>query len=373
MEKKKVLLIAASNMSLSGVPVVFMSIIRSLSHKYTFDIVVLDDKDMYFENEFLSYGGKIFKYLNPKPRGILRKLVWFFGGFKRNTSLFIKNNLRLNDYCAIHSFSGEFGSILFKNEKKNDKVVKIFHVCSALSVYKEKLTIKQILWNCNFNDVYKYADKVLYVSKAALKYAKNRQKSDVLYNIYDEEKFNKIENCAHNNLSLTQIGTFSSRKNQLFSLKVLTLLKNSFPNVKLNIVGKEIEAGYYNRILEFIEEKSLKNNVDIFNDKTDRISINRNTSYVIYPSIQDSFGLVLIESQASGIHCFASNTIPQDADMGNIEFLPLNENCWADTIKEYFLKNRNKRIIPTEKDKFSKTAFAKKLISIYDQHNEKFN
>ena len=40
---KKILLIADSNMSLSGVPVVYMSIVRQLHSEYTFDIIVLKD------------------------------------------------------------------------------------------------------------------------------------------------------------------------------------------------------------------------------------------------------------------------------------------------------------------------------------------
>ena len=68
---KNVLLIADSNMSLSGVPVVFMSIVRNLHKEYHFDIIVLKDNDMYFEKEFLSYGGKIFRFQFNKPSGFL--------------------------------------------------------------------------------------------------------------------------------------------------------------------------------------------------------------------------------------------------------------------------------------------------------------
>lgn len=356
-------------MSLSGVPVVFMSIVRSLSDKFTFDIVVLDDKDMYFQKEFLSYGGHIFSFLYPKPKGFLKKILWFFVGYKRKAVIFIKNNIDISKYCAIHTFSGEFGSVLFRYTRKRNDIKKIFHVCSAQSVYKSKSTLKNLFWNINFRNVYKYADKVLYVSKAALKYAKDKAKSDVLYNVYDEDKFCKIDKCLHDNISLTQIGTFSSRKNQLFSLKIVNLLKESFPNIKLNIVGKEIEPGYHSKLVEYIKRLSLDNNVVFYDDKADRVLINKDTSYVLYPSLQDSFGLVLIESQASGIHCFASDTIPQDADMGNIDFLPLQELVWSERIKEFFLKNGNNRIVPTELNKFSKNNFKNKLLAIYETHN----
>lgn len=355
-------------MSLSGVPVVYMSVVRLLKDEYDFDIIVLDNRDMYFENEFLSYGGKIFTFIDRKPDSSFKSLFWALFSFKKRTKKYILKELNLDEYSCIHTFNGEFGSVLFRLAKKKN-ILKYFHICSAQSAYKRKRRIKELVWERIFSGSSKYSDKIIFVSKASMENNKYKSKGTILYNIYDEEKYGKITACNHDYLSLTQIGTFSSRKNQLFSIEVLKKLKEIYPDVLLRIVGKEIEDGYLKKITDNITINNLSENVKILNPSTDRIELNAETSFVLYPSVQDSFGLVLIESQACGIHCFSSNTVPNDADMGNCEFLPLNINEWANRIDSFFKKNRNKRFNPINREKFSKETFINNLKKLYEGLN----
>lgn len=363
--KKRVLIIASSNMSLSGVPVVYMSIVRALKDEYSFDIIILKNDDMYFEQEFKSYGGKIYFFNCQKPNGTFKSLIWAIFKLKRKTKAFFNEQIDINNYDCIHSFNGEFGSIVF-SKLKNKKTIKIFHICSAQSAYKRKKKLKELIWESIFSPVCKYADHILFVSKASLENSGYKSKGLILYNIYDEEKYGKIEKCIHNSLCLTQIGTFSSRKNQLFSLRVLHEILNFYPDAKLNIVGKEIEDGYLKLIKLYIKNNNLNDNVNICDPSTDRIQLNRMTSFVIYPSLQDSFGLVLIESQASGIHCFASNTIPNDADLGNVDFIELDENKWSKLICDFYRRHGNARIAPINLEKFSKNTFKNTLLALYE-------
>ena len=367
--KKKILLVAASDMSLTGVPVVYMSIVRLLNDEFDFDIVVLDTKNMYFKNEFLSYGGQIFKFECPKPNGTFKSLLWALFSFKKKAKHFIKKNLNLNNYSCIHTFNGEFGSVLFNIAKKNSAIKKYFHICSAQSAYKRKRKTKERMWDLIFSGSSKYSDKIIFASKSSLENSKYKRKGVVLYSVYDEEKFGQIIECNHNSLSLTQIGTLSSRKNQLFSIKVLKRLKDLYPDILLRIVGREAEDGYLKKITNYTIQNNLSNNVAILNPATDKIKLSRETSYIIMPSTMESFGLVLIESQSCGIHCFASDRIPNDADMGNVEFLPLDENIWARKISDFFKENGNKRLRPINVDKFSSGAFVNTLKKLYEDIN----
>lgn len=353
-------------MSLTGVPVVYMSIVRLLKDIFDFDIVVLNTDDMYFKKEFLSYGGKIYTFNCQKPKGTLKSIFWALFTFKKKAKYFALNDLDLNKYSCIHTFNGELGSVLFKIAKNNRNIKKYFHICSAQSAYKRTRKIKERVWDFIFSGSLKYSDKIIFVSKASLENNKYRSKGIVLYNVYDEEKFGKLTKCISTSLSLTQIGTFSSRKNQLFSLSVLKILKNIYPDIILRIVGRENEIGYLDIISEYIKRENLFNNVKILNPSTDRIELNKVTSFIVYPSTRDSFGLVLIESQASGIHCFASETVPNDADMGNVEFLPLNASIWAEKIDKYFKENGNKRLHPINVEKFSKNNFIDTLKKLYE-------
>ena len=142
-------------------------------------------------------------------------------------------------------------------------------------------------------------------------------------------------------------------------------IKDKIPDVLLNIVGSEIQEGYLKKMEEYITNNNLKDNVNFLGNKVDRIELNKNTSFILYPSTMESFGLVLIESQACGIHCFANKDIPNDADMGNTDFLELNTDFWASRIIDYFEKNKNNRKKPINKDKFSKHQFVQTLKYLY--------
>lgn len=367
MDKKRILLIAESNMSLSGVPVVYMSIVRTLHNEFDFDIIVLKNNDMFFEKEFLSYGGNIYFFNFQKPSNFLKKLQWYTHGYDKQFKKYIKNNhLDLSKYSAVHSFNEYFSYPFFKEAKKAKINKIILHICSAASAYPNKKSFKQLIWNSYRRKALKYCSTILFVSKKSMLYNNYKNKGRVLYNIYDENKYNQIIPCNSNKLSLTQIGTFSSRKNQMFSIDVLKNIQKVYPNAVLNIVGKSINDGYAEKMIEYINKEKMDKAINVLNTSTDRVELNKETSFILYPSTQDSFGLVLIESQASGIHCFASNLIPNDADMGNVEFLELDAKLWAERIIDCFKKNGNNRIVPQGKEKFSAKTFHDTLLEIYN-------
>ena len=363
---KKILLIADSNMSLSGVPVVYMSIVRQLHSEYTFDIIVLKDNDMYFEKEFLSFGGKIFKYKFNKPDDLLKKLFWISAEYYKDVKNFISNNINLSEYEAIHSFQEGFSYPFIKEAKKAGVKHRILQICSAKSAYPEKRTISQISYNSYQKKAMKYCTSIAFVSQKSLEMKDYKNKGIVLYNIYDEKTFGEIAECNHNNLVLTQIATFSQRKNQMFSLEVIKKIKVFYPDVILNIVGSELEKGYLQKMNEYIESNGLQDNIKFLGNKVNRIELNKDTSFILYPSTMESFGLVLIEAQACGIHCFANSAIPNDADMGNTDFIPLDPELWTSKIVNYFKDNGNKRKKPINEDKFSTSQFIKTLKRIYE-------
>lgn len=362
---KKILLLADSNMSLSGVPVVFMSIVRLLSKEYQFDIVVFKDNDMYFEKEFLSYGGKVFRYNFNKPDNFLKKLIWIKFSYYKSVKKFIKENIKLDEYAAIHSFQEDFSYPFIKEAKKAGIKNRIIHICSAASAYKLKKHLNRKLLDQYKKKTIKQATNIVFVSKQALEMSKHKNKGVILYSVIDTQKYNQIIECVHKDLELAQIGTLSSRKNQLFSLKIIKDIKRYIPNIRLNIVGRELEAGYLKKMKDYIHQEGLDANVSFLDASTNQIELYKHTSYVLYPSTMESFGLILIEAQSCGIHCFANKEIPNDADMGNADFLELNPELWSKSIIDYYNKHKNERKNPSNVDRFSKENFINTIKKLY--------
>ena len=70
----------------------------------------------------------------------------------------------------------------------------------------------------------------------------------------------------------------------------------------------------------------------------------------VMPSHYEGLGIVLIEAQAAGLPCFASDIIPSEASVSNlIEFidLALNSEVWANKILKYF-ENPLPRVSPVQ-------------------------
>ena len=58
---KKVLIIAQGGLNRGGIQTVIMNYLRCLHNTYSFDIVVFSKDKRDYDEEFLSYGGQIFR------------------------------------------------------------------------------------------------------------------------------------------------------------------------------------------------------------------------------------------------------------------------------------------------------------------------
>lgn len=355
-------------MSLSGVPVVYMSIIRNLHEEYKFDIILLKDNDMYFKEEFLSYGGNLHIFNCQKPRNFFKKIVWFLGGFNKKAKKFLREKIDLSKYCAIHSFNETQSYPFLKEAKRCGIKTRIIHFNSPDSAYPRPNSLKSKIIRKNQIHSLKLCTNLIFVSKQCLKYSDYKNKGVVIYNTFDESKYTGIIQNTTNSFCLCQVGTIAARKNLLFSLKVLKNIKETYPNVKLMIVGKEVEDGYLNILKEFITKNELSDNVAFLPTNFDQNELFKQTTFSILPSTLESFGLVLIEAQICGIHCFASNLLPKDTDMGNIDYLELDEKLWSERIISCYEKNGNRRKEPINKDRFLTKTFISQIKDLYEQN-----
>lgn len=359
-DKKRVLIIAANDMGISGVPGVFMSIVRLLHDYFIFDIVITRD-NYYHKNEFLSFGGNIYNIFEKNHSNKCRR-IWY-KLFEQNSEIKKKLNIIINSthYDIIHSFKEDWSGIFFKVAKKQHINKRILHI--NRTYFKQSGLIGLYIKRRHKQSI-RLATHHIAVSNQAGKSYYGSISFQTIYNTYDERLYKYTENKS-TDLVLTQIGTFIPLKNQFFTIKVFGKIQKRFPNSQLNLVGSIHDTNYYKDCVEYINKNNISNVNFFSNNNTDLRGITSHSTATLLPSINEGLSIVAIESQAQGIHIFASTGVPKEVDCGNMMFLELDENIWTETIFKYYKSHGNERC-KTNMERFSNDTFVNSLLKIYN-------
>ena len=110
----------------------------------------------------------------------------------------------------------------------------------------------------------------------------------------------------------------------------------------LDIDDEDEIAEYKEKLKNLIHELNLDESVDLIpGDKVDVSEKYDEADYMIFPSIYEGFGIVLLEAQAKRIPCFVSEAIQKEVDAGLLNYIKLSETPekWAEKILLYIDSN----------------------------------
>lgn len=365
---KKALIIAYNDLNNSGVPNVIYQTIKALHERYSFDVLIFGEDDYYcrrLEKEETKIN--LIRYVEKKPNNKIARFFWWFYKRPYNHYLFMKNLFNDNKYSVIHSFKEYDSWPFFKAAKEANIQTRIYHCNVNLSL--GHFSINSFIRKRNMRLSLKYSSSLVGVSELSCKNAFSSRKFTVLHNSFDGQKYNADVKCTLSNdeFVITQVASYSDNKNQLFTLQVIKEIKKLHSNVRLNLVGATSIDSYYKRLMEYVENNNLKDNV-AFVTKCDNVNdIYEKTSLIVIPSYKEGFSLVAVEAQACGITVFASSNVTNEINCGGVHFLDLSKGpaYWAQEIYNYFMKYKNQR---TEYDvsKFSFERFKKQIEDLYN-------
>lgn len=338
---EKVLLIPWCGLPIGGVQSVLMNIVRTLHNDFVFDAIVFADEEGFYEREFRSYGGKIFRLKQYSGDSRLRSRVdIYLRSWKmyKDVRRIISEN---GPYSAIHCNKDFESGVFVKASSAENVPIRIVHSHSVINDSGLFRTIYNAYYG---NIIKKYATAKIACSDIAGRSLFGKEKFDVIANPYDDKKYFYSEDGDYSQtISLCQVGRICGIKNQIFSLKVVAKIKKEYPNVMIRFVGLEYD-NYKEKMLSYIKENDLGNNVEFYPEDTNIPAIYKKTTYVIFPSITEGFGLVPVEAQAMGIKCFTSDKVPHGVDCGGCVYLPIDDaQSWADKIISDFKNSRKLR------------------------------
>lgn len=165
-----------------------------------------------------------------------------------------------------------------------------------------------------------------------------------------------------------QVGSFSSNKNQTFSIQLFQKFHTKYPDSFFLLCGDGPIKG---QLTKMIEEKRLTNCVRLLGNVTNVNEILNACDLYIMPSYHEGLPLTIIEAQTSGLPCVVSSAIPDDALINNniIKCHTWNEYEWLEAIENaYFLHlNREEAFIAVQQAGYDIKIEADKLASKYKQ------
>lgn len=333
---EKILLVAQEGLNKGGVQTVIMSIVRNLSHKYQFDIILFTKEERYYDKEFESYGGKLFRISFIKNRNrYARRLEKFL---RKTLGLhLIKNIIRKNGpYKAIHchnsieSPTALSAAIECGIRIRVNQIHVVFNDADSNSIMKKRYDELK-------KQMFEKATTCIGCSELACR-SFFKENFQIILNPFDEERF-KLQDIetTFGSPKLIQVGNFSDLKNQIYSIMIFKEILKEYPGAHLTLVGHD-DGGYEAKMINVIKQLSIDDKIEVYPADADIPQLMNRSSYLLMPSRTESFGIVLVEAQAMGLRCFASDIIPIEPNAGGCKFLSILEDpkVWAEAIIEDF-------------------------------------
>ena len=293
-------------------------------NKVQIDFIVHGYEKGEYDDEIIDMGGRIF-HVPIKSRYPLK--------YKRELRKIFKNN----DYKIVHSHLDAMSAWVLKEAKKCGIPVRIAH-----SHNTQHLTTNKIKFAVNEyarKNINKFANYRCACSPDAAEWLFGTKNVIYVKNAIDLERFSfdeNVRNSVRAELSIGDefvignVGRFDYQKNHKFLVEVMSKVVKVKKNAKLLLVGDGILRA---DIEKQVDELGLKNNVIMLGVRDDVNRIFNAFDVFALPSRFEGLGIVLIEAQANGLSCIASEAVPKEANAGNnVKYLPFEAELWSKAI-----------------------------------------
>ena len=332
--KKRILVINTVPTDKNGITnVIFSYYCPILTDSYILDYVSINEVDDYYQNKIKNSGGVC--YVLPRQAG---SIAHYF------CELFRIISSRRYDAVHIHGNSHTVLIELYAAFLAKCKV-RIVHAHATSSKYPLFHHILSPLFHCVCN-------KRLACSEYAGKWMYGKRHFIVIRNGVDTKRFafnhenrNKIREKIgwQNKVVLSHVGDFSANKNQIFLIDVLKRLNKDGNIYGLVLIG---EGELKQVVNEKVNQEGLEQCVLFTGKISDVERYLSGTDCILLPSFHEGLPLSLVEQQANGLRCIISDSITREANItGNITYLPLDFNEWANVIGRISIDNKNDREI----------------------------
>ena len=360
-------------MNRGGAEAMIMNLYRNINrNKIQFDFIEHTSQKAAFDDEIVSLGGKIYHCPKFKGTNIFEYKKWWNNFFENEGK----------DYHIIHGHIGSTAAIYLSIAKKHG-LYTIAHSHNTNNV-NDGFNFKQMLYSVlsyntrNVADYFFACSKQAGIDRFGSKVVSDRSRYSVFNNAIDTDLFKfdkKIRENKRDELHLENrfvighVGRFEEQKNHKFILKVFAeWLKYNRDSVLLLVGGGPLEED----IKDYAKKLNIFDSVKFLGVRSDVNELMQAMDVLLFPSIYEGLGVVLIEAQATGLPCLVSQAIQNEAKL--IDSLIFEENLnsdiqrWVKNINEIKDMKYNRSIGSVEiaKKYFDVRSTSKRLGDFYE-------
>lgn len=330
-----------SSLTNGGIERVVVNIVQNINYdRFKVYLFLLSDKDMHYRDTVLTSGAELVTEYPEIMRTYRGNKRWAL--FKCASSFLRKQAI---DVVHIHC-NNESPELLLASKINKIKTI-CMHSHSAYSKYwnlgilpwKSRVSAPVFRWLHNWIPT----NKIGCSQMACVSMFGYRDDTEVMCNALDlsrfnanayadkavlQEKYGLNANCEN----IIFVGRFDEQKNPLFMIRAFDLLLKKNNQLRLTIVGHgEMEFDIYKQIAEL----ELEDYIVFLPHDTNIPELLKAHDYFWAPSIREGVGIVFLEAQVMNIPAFATDAVPQEADLGLCEFISLDDGEYGYVEKMY--------------------------------------
>ena len=296
----------------------------------------------------------------------------------------VKKFLSSEKFDIAHSNMDLLNGITLTIARKCEIPVRICHAHNSKSQYepvgrlaKLKKSVQKIYSQLMKKMIIKSSTELLACSDVAAEYFYGQRNSTLIYNGIDTAEFKVPESFDRKRYSktigadgnekhlLVSVGRLSMQKNPIFAVEIIAKLAKIRDDFKYFWVGcGELE----DEAKEKAEQLGVTDKIVFTGVRTDVKNILACCDCFLMPSLFEGLPFSLVEAQAAGLKCIVSDVVTKEADIGSIEYFPLEKSAeeWAEFINSQIDKPK-KRVNMNRLMLFDISNTVRQLEKIYDK------
>lgn len=311
-----------------------MDLYRAMDRQLVqFDFLVFDDKRGVFDDEIESLGGRILKVPPPRARGPWRAVEDIRAVLREH-----------GPFRAVHAHVLHASALPMLAARRENVPVRVTHSHSTGDV--ERGLPRQIYTTWSRRVIRNHSTHLIACGREAGRYLFGTRGSwTLLRNGVDLGRFSPPEPEARadsrialgvndRQLVLGSVARFEPVKNHDFVIAIAEQLRSAGVDFQILLVG---DGSRRCELVDAVQRAGLDGEVRFLGLRRDIPAVLAALDGLLMPSLYEGIPVALVEAQATGLPCFASQAVSREVDLGVglVDFLPLDDaRQWVSPIVE---------------------------------------